>query len=496
VNGKGVYNWSATQVTIKTHGLTAHGQLCPGQMDPPKCQWCYEPGVGTKQCDNSSADLLCGDAEVFEVEAGKTSRIRLISDAQLYMLQVCIDHHNFTVLATDMMPIEPFQTKCMIIAPGERYDIAVFADQQPGDYMIRFITLEHGAYLESLPFIENCKLQAKGPCSLTATPEHTWGVPAPGFPHQGFAILRYKGATPSMPMPPDAPDYWLSAVTLGCSSDPTRKDPRRCHHIRELKSIPETLSSYYPQAARGTDFKQPSELKPTVQFTTQISFLPDEVPRIENKALLSRMQVYDNATYGFPYTWSNNASDWHEDTPVAFVFPKEPTLSLEDDERNAVYNYRKVWREPNRSNAGEWYPNFPKGWSRISSGTQTVSVKYGDVVRIFMNATIPFGAGPAMPHPMHFHGHKVAILGIGRWNEPFDESKLNTTHPVYKDVVPLYTDSWMVLQFVAGNPGVWPFHCHVNIHFNSGMGIAIDSGAELSDFRKTPNSANNCPRSR
>lgn len=34
-------------------------------------------------------------------------------------------------------------------------------------------------------------------------------------------------------------------------------------------------------------------------------------------------------------------------------------------------------------------------------------------VRIFMNATIPFGAGAAMPHPMHLHGHKVRPCAPG-----------------------------------------------------------------------------------
>eukprot|EP00933_Yihiella_yeosuensis_P036508 TRINITY_DN3027_c0_g1_i5.p1 TRINITY_DN3027_c0_g1~~TRINITY_DN3027_c0_g1_i5.p1 ORF type:complete len:821 (-),score=124.84 TRINITY_DN3027_c0_g1_i5:143-2605(-) len=493
VNGKGVYDYSKTQMTAKVNGLTASQQRCPGQFETaPKCEWCYTPGVnGSKKCETSSTNSLCGEPEVFEVEPGKTSKIRLVSDAQLYMLQVCIDHHDMTILRTDMMPVKPWTTKCIILSPGERYDVAVLANQQPGDYMIRFITLEYGAFLESLPFLANCKGSPSENCSVANNVKGTWGNHDPGLPHQAFALLRYKGAPLSVPKGPDYPDYWMSAKTMGCSSDPVRRAPLRCHKITELSGIPETLGSYYPVEARPADYVNAAKLAPTVQFSAQVSFLPDEVPRLQNKALLSRMQIYPESR-GFPFMWTDSPTGWQADTPIAFVAPERPTLSLNSKDREAIYLSRNVWREPNLSNAGELYPNYPQGWSRITSGTNAISVKYGDVVRIFMNATLPFGAGAAMPHPMHLHGHKLAVLAVGQWHEPYDPAKLNTENPVYKDVVPIYSDSWMVVQFVASNPGVWFFHCHVNIHLNSGMGMIIDSGGELEDFRKTPTAANMC----
>jgi len=482
VNGKGVYDYESTQLTVKTHGLSAKAQFCPGQMDPPDCQVCYTPGVGSTKCDTSSATSLCGEPEVFEVEEGNSSIIHLVSDAQLYMLQVCIDGHDMVVLGSDMMPVEPFETKCLIMGPGERYDISVKCNQEPGDYKIRFTTLEYGAYLESQPWQFNCGGHPGGPCNLGAS----WGQQLPSLPHQGFALLRYKGSALGLPKNPDGPNYWLSAKTLGCSSTPSAEDPNRCHSPRELKGIPETLRGYYGDG----DFTPPHELEPTVRFSAQVSFLPDEVPRTENKALLSRMQIYPEER-GFPFMWTDEASGWKNDTPTAFLFPDQPTLSLPSGEREAIYTRRHVWRVPNTSHPAELYPHYPNGWSQIQSGAQTVTVEYGDVVRVFMNATIPFGAGAAMPHPMHLHGHKVAVMAMGKWDEPYDESKLSK-NPIYKDVVPLYSDSWMVIQFVTANPGVWMFHCHVNIHVNSGMGMAIDVGGELPNARRTPEGANMC----
>eukprot|EP00913_Durusdinium_trenchii_P022069 g20739.t1 len=521
VNGKGVYDYESTQLTVKTHGLSAKAQFCPGQKDPPDC---YTPGVGSTKCDTSSATSLCGEPEVFEVEEGNSSIIHLVSDAQLYMLQVCIDGHDMVVLGSDMMPVEPFETKCLIMGPGERYDISVKCNQEwePGDYKIRFTTLEYGAYLESQP----------------------WHLP-----HQGFALLRYKGSALGLPKNPDGPNYWLSAKTLGCSSTPSAEDPNRCHSPRALLGIPETLRGYYGDG----DFTPPHELEAgtakgfiwcyfvlrwwflagsyqreqlkwpsvaiKVRFSAQVSFLPDEVPRTENKALLSRMQIYPEER-GFPFMWTDEASGWknetwqvkkdsarnremlRHDTPTAFLFPDQPTLSLPSGEREAIYTRRHVWRVPNTSHPAELYPHYPNGWSQIQSGAQTVTVEYGDVVRVFMNATIPFGAGAAMPHPMHLHGHKVAVMAMGKWDEPYDESKLSK-NPIYKDIGQQHKrckgDSWMVIQFVTANPGVWMFHCHVNIHVNSGMGMAIDVGGELPNARRTPEGANmsrpECPRS-
>lgn len=51
--------------------------------------------------------------------------------------QFSIDGHNLTVIANDMVPIEPFVTDAISIGIGQRYDVIVEANQPAGDYWLR-----------------------------------------------------------------------------------------------------------------------------------------------------------------------------------------------------------------------------------------------------------------------------------------------------------------------------------------------------------------------
>lgn len=48
----------------------------------------------------------------------------------------------------------------------------------------------------------------------------------------------------------------------------------------------------------------------------------------------------------------------------------------------------------------------------------------------------------------------MAVLYVGEWNETFDESKFNP-NPVYRDTVNVNTDSFVVVQVAATNPGMF-----------------------------------------
>lgn len=89
-------------------------------------------------------------------------------------------------------------------------------------------------------------------------------------------------------------------------------------------------------------------------------------------------------------------------------------------------------------------------------------------------------------HPWHLHGHKFWVIGTGKgvWNGSASQmAQLNIKNAVYRDTTTVIPDSekpfggmasqggcgWTVIRFVADNPGVWPFHCHVTWHFVMGM---------------------------
>ncbi|KAI2472102.1 putative multicopper oxidase [Annulohypoxylon bovei var. microspora] len=93
-------------------------------------------------------------------------------------------------------------------------------------------------------------------------------------------------------------------------------------------------------------------------------------------------------------------------------------------------------------------------------------------------------------HPFHLHGTQMWVLGAGHGYFPgyevldFNEDGKGLLFPAITDVVnnPLKRDTvtvegfgWALLRFVADNPGVWLFHCHVIWHSEAGMGMQFIS---------------------
>ena len=108
----------------------------------------------------------------------------------------------------------------------------------------------------------------------------------------------------------------------------------------------------------------------------------------------------------------------------------------------------------------------------------TIHIPYGNVVDVVLNNT------SGLSHPMHLHGHKYWVLGKGDGNFNYASTAdapaglLNTVNPPYKDTELLLGSGWMVLRFVADNPGAWIFHCHIIWHLMTGFAAIILEGEQ------------------
>lgn len=151
-------------------------------------------------------------------------------------------------------------------------------------------------------------------------------------------------------------------------------------------------------------------------------------------------------------------------------------------------------------------------------------IPYGAVVDVIMqnapNALFPAPAEP--PHPIHLHGHKYWVLGSKEYETwqyanvqdalQSGNVNLNLNDPPSRDTFLLPTAGWLVLRFVADNPGAWLMHCHsmygmfrsltpsridtpllslaVSSHLHAGMGVvfleAPDRLDNIPDSYKTP----------
>eukprot|EP00794_Sanderia_malayensis_P006294 gene6294-7016_t len=123
-------------------------------------------------------------------------------------------------------------------------------------------------------------------------------------------------------------------------------------------------------------------------------------------------------------------------------------------------------------------------------------INQGDVIDIIIQ-NYPACNQVCEQHPWHLHGHKFWVIGMGRgtWNGNATQvASLNTINAVYRDTTTVIPDAvkpfdgqavqggcgWTAVRFVADNPGVWSFHCHVNWHALMGMhAVFIESASNM-----------------
>lgn len=84
-------------------------------------------------------------------------------------------------------------------------------------------------------------------------------------------------------------------------------------------------------------------------------------------------------------------------------------------------------------------------------------------------------------HPFHMHGHKFWVLKVGDtgyFKKTFyeeDSQEMNFENPILRDTINVSGYGYAVIRFVVDNPGVWPFHCHIGWHMESGLLLQINA---------------------
>ncbi|KAG8783111.1 hypothetical protein FRC16_002475, partial [Serendipita sp. 398] len=77
------------------------------------------------------------DRAVFNVEAGKRYRFRLINASAYGLFRFSLQGHRFTVIETDGVNIVPYVADYLEISAGQRYSIVITADQPVANYWVR-----------------------------------------------------------------------------------------------------------------------------------------------------------------------------------------------------------------------------------------------------------------------------------------------------------------------------------------------------------------------
>jgi len=85
-----------------------------------------------------------------------------------------------------------------------------------------------------------------------------------------------------------------------------------------------------------------------------------------------------------------------------------------------------------------------------------LEVMYGENIRVrFANAMMD-------AHPMHLHGHQFDVTSA-------DGNAITQVCMMKKNTIHVASGETWDVEFIASNPGIWPFHCHIPHHMSNNM---------------------------
>nr|AVZ45863.1 L-ascorbate oxidase 4 [Camellia sinensis] len=144
--------------------------------------------------------------------------------------------------------------------------------------------------------------------------------------------------------------------------------------------------------------------------------------------------------------------------------------------------------------------NFPSNYDVMKQAQNPNSTYGSGVYMLSFNTTVDIilqnanalAVNTSEIHPWHLHGHDFWVLGYGegKFSNENDEKSFNLKNPPYRNTAVVFPFGWTALRFVANNPGVWAFHCHIEPHLHMGMGVVFAEGVRR--LGKIPNEVLTC----
>lgn len=412
--------WREPDVCLRLEGAMAGNDVCADIRD---ASFNGQVGEGTKEYPYT----------LITVEKGKCYRMRFIfagSNTENFIMELA--GHDMTLLAIDGSDVKPIKISSFNMHLGERYDVLVCANQDPGNYLIT-ATYDYACDLVKGNFI---------PPGFSAVPRCDF-----------FSFLNYKGHT-------------------GVPSKP-----------RDVKGAPSgTGGGRDPKPAEGVVFDLTG-----FESWSMTSPLVDEDPLEDEPDIRIVMDmglkgpVYDKPT-DKPLTKGRWYLDVRSDHPRPFNQPSSPLLHTKGEcgaEDTNVINIPETARtvELVLNNLGPTahvlhlhgikfkvinYANFE--WCKIHKTTCFVMPKGLNPCPAEDRRT----SDPENPNMMY-----TMYWGC-EYNDRKDKGTRNIVNPLIKDMLQVWQRSWAVIRFTADQPGMWPLHCHMEQHIPLGMSTVLN----------------------
>uniref|UniRef100_A0ACD6A969 Uncharacterized protein n=1 Tax=Avena sativa TaxID=4498 RepID=A0ACD6A969_AVESA len=132
INGRGQYDCMLGKVTNYHRGIDRYAKTCVRGKEAKLCRD-EERCLRRSECGPYCPKSQCAPV-VFDVEPGKTYRLRIASTTTLSALNLQIEGHSLTVVEADGNPVEPFTVKDIDIYSGESYSVLLTTNHTPTFY--------------------------------------------------------------------------------------------------------------------------------------------------------------------------------------------------------------------------------------------------------------------------------------------------------------------------------------------------------------------------
>lgn len=400
---------------------------------------------------------------IFIVSSGGIRyRFRLVGAQSLYAYRFSIDEHRLIVVATDGIFIEPREVDYIVIHSGERYDFLLTTKPNGGNYWIRAETLENDKPMNAM--------------------------------HTAEAVLHYEGA--------EDPRHGLYGNV--------RSPPKVCDPNNRCTAI-NCPFEHYP-ANDGIDCIHIHELRSLLPLPLQQ--LPQIMPSNKNRHFFN---------FGFEGDSSTSAiNGLNFKLPVAAYQTNPPRRYERDLEENLICSQCNL-----PDNRGEPPPECS------CTHVQTIAIERSDTgstVHMILSAVGDKERRYRdFSHPVHLHGHSFHVVHVGHGSTDMTSGMLmdnnqdincgsgsvctqpkwrnsgpdlsayeDAQNPTFvsrnlvrKDTVIVPAGGYVIIAFLADNPGYWFMHCHIESHQLEGMGVLI---RELPNSTQPPppEGINNC----
>jgi len=350
---------------------------------------------------------------------------------QAQNFQIRIAGHNMTLIAVDGADVEPVKVSQFNLHAGERADVIVCADQEPGNYLMS-AEYDLANFLETapaprMPKVDSSKFWAfLNYAGHTEKPGRAQKKILGGYnPPPGTGGGLSPKVVAGFAWDTNLASHWGKVRNIGASPEPEKAD------ITYTMDVGIAGPSFHPGVSPY------ASTFPMYMYTNETSWRKPETPLLHTKGQCG--------AEGVPFiTVPENATT--VEVVINNLSPTAHVLHMHGM-RFSVVNYAS-YSETWCSNAHFECFFIPL---QVAKSLDCKNARLGDTSN----------DGP----------------GSEYWGCPYDAKRdaksQNLRSPLQKDMISLWRRSWAVIRFKVDNPGVWLFHCHMEQHIPTGQVMAF-----------------------